>query len=346
MKRTMWLNIKEINSFMLFSTNVRVMKRVSLIVCVIVLFVVIGFKSNGQKYANMAGHSTLVVLKGIDDSRKKIFEENTAKFLDAINLAYRGNAQPVFPDDVTSGKIDEIVKNNWAISPFISVRTDVIENVMKNESGNYEIRNIQIVLEEADADYKQQDAVIIFDQQGKIIDFKIALGYHSISAILRDTVGVTDLRRRQLIVSFVEDFRTAYNLKDNVYLDKVFSDRALIITGKTIEKSIEGELKSVTTYTTQTKEQYLNKLKAVFANSKLLNINFDSINVIRHPNHENIYGVNLYQTWNSEKVQGGKYNDVGYVFLIIDFADESKPMIWVRAWSIDNFFSMNSFTIE
>jgi hypothetical protein len=217
---------------------------------------------------------------------------------------------------------------------------------MKNESGNYEIRNIQIVLEEADADYKQQDAVIIFDQQGKIIDFKIALGYHSISAILRDTVSVTDLRRRQLIVSFVEDFRTAYNLKDNEYLDKVFSDRALIITGKTIEKSVEGELKSVTTYTTQTKEQYLNKLKAVFAKYKVLNINFDSINVVQHPRHENIYGVNLYQTWNSVTDQGGKYNDVGYVFLIIDFADESKPMIWVRAWSIDNFFSMNSFTID
>jgi hypothetical protein len=294
----------------------------------------------------MAGHSTLVVLKGIDDSRKQIFEQNTAKFLDAINTAYRKNTQPIFPESVIGGKIDEIMKNNWAISPFISVRTDVIENVLKNESGNYEIRNIQIVLEEADADYKQQDAVIIFDQQGKIIDFKIALGYHSISAILRDTVSVTDLRRRQLIVSFVEDFRTAYNLKDNTYLDKVFSDRALIITGKTIEKSVEGELKSTTTYTTQTKEQYLNKLKAVFANSKMLNINFDSINVVRHPNHENIYGVNLYQTWNSESVQGGKYRDVGYVFLIIDFTDENKPMIWVRAWSIDNFFSMNSFTID
>lgn len=346
MKRIMWLNIKEISSFMLFSTNLQIMKKVSLILCLIVLLVNIAFRSNGQKYANMAGHSTLVVLKGIDDSRKQTFEENTAKFLDAINLAYRNNSQPVFPESATSGKIDETVKNNWAISPFISVRTDIIENLMKTENGNYEIRNIQIVLEDADADYKQQDAVIIFDPQGKIIDFKIALGYHSISAILRDTVSVTDLRRRQLIVSFVEDFRTAYNLKDNVYLDKVFSDRALIITGKTIEKSVEGELKSVTTYTTQTKEQYLNKLKAVFANNKLLNINFDSINVVKHPNHENIYGVNLYQTWNSESVEGGKYKDAGYVFLIIDFADEKKPMIWVRAWSIDNFFSMNSFTID
>lgn len=318
-----------------------------------VIMVLTGYPVVGQKYANMASHSTMVVLSGISDLRKKTFEQNTKLFLDAINKAYRTNTQPVIPFAIADNKMNETIGNLWAVSPFTSVRTEVIENVLATGQENFEIRNLQIVLEEAQSGYEQQDAVLLLDKTGKIIDFKIALGYHSISNILKDQVSVTDLRRRQMIINFVENFRTSYNLKNIDFLENVFSDKALIITGKVLQKTLDGELKPVVEYKRQTKVEYLLNLKRLFSEVKMISINFDSISVVQHRSNTDLYGVTLTQSWNSEKLAGGSYRDIGYVFLIIDFTKEEKPKIWVRTWQDKKYiaydhgvFSFNHFNIK
>jgi hypothetical protein len=307
----------------------------------------------GQKYSKMAEHSTKVILSGISNPVKKTFEQNTKFFLDAINAAYRTKKQPKIPLTIVTDTLNGIIGNLWAVSPFLSVRTDVIENVLSVRQKYYEIRNLQIIFEEAQEGYEQQDALILFDKNGKIVDFKIALGYHSVSNILRENKDVTDLRRRQMIISFVEDFRTAYNIKDLNFLDNVFSDKAVIITGKVLKKTIDGELQPVVEYRRQTKSEYLANLKNLFAQTKMLDINFDSITVVQHPKNPDLYGVTLTQTWNSIRLTGGKYRDVGYVFLIIDYSIEQKPKIWVRTWQDKQYialdhgvFNFNHFNIN
>lgn len=318
------------------------------------LFFIVAFASNlrAQKYANMAEHSTNVVLRGISDVRKSVFEQNTKIFLDNINKAYREKKQPEIPSSISNVKINETIGNLWAVSTFLSVRTDVIENLLSTSQGNYEIRNLQIVLEDADSTYQQQDGVLIFDANGKIIDFKIALGFHSISTIIKNNKSVTDLRRRQMIISFVEDFRTAYNLKDIDFLEKVFSDKAVIISGKVLHKTLEGEIKPIVEYKRQTKAEYLSTLKTIFNKVKMISINFDSISVVQHPTNPDLYGITLTQTWNT-KSAGGSYHDVGYVFLVIDYSKEENPKIWVRTWQDKNYiaedhgvFSFNHFNIK
>jgi len=312
-----------------------------------------GFTAAGQKYTNMAGHSTRVVLNGISDSRKKTFEQNTKLFLDDINKAYRSNTQPVIPSTIAGNNMNETIGNLWAVSRFCSVRTEIIENVLATGKENFEIRNLQIVLEEAEPGYEQQDAVLLLDSSGRIVDFKIALGYHSISTILKENVNVTDLRRREMIINFVENFRTAYNLKNIDFLDKVFSDKALIITGKVLQKTKDGEFQPVIEYRHQTKAEYLGNLKVLFAKAKMISINFDSISVVRHPKQTDLYGVTLTQSWNSQMLAGGSYHDVGYIFLIIDFKNEESPKIWVRTWQDKKYieydhgvFNFNYFNIN
>jgi hypothetical protein len=307
----------------------------------------------GQKYSKMAEHSTIVVLNGISNPVKKTFEQNTKFFLDAINAAYRTKKQPKIPASIANDTLNEILGNLWAVSPFLSVRTDVIENLLSTRQKYYEIRNLQIIFEEAQEGYEQQDALILFNKNGKIVDFKIALGYHSVSNILRENKDVTDLRRRQMIISFVEDFRTAYNIKDLNFLDNVFSDKAVIITGKVLQKTIDGELRPISGYTLHTKTEYLTDLKYLFSQTKMLSINFDSITVVQHPKNPDLYGVTLTQTWNSERLNGGKYRDVGYVFLIIDYSKEKEPKIWVRTWQDKQYialdhgvFNFNHFNIN
>lgn len=322
-----------------------------------ILILVLGFCSlpdlKGQKYAEMAGHSTKVILGGISGQQKSTFEKNVKLFLDGINMAYRNKTVPTFPAGLASAGMDSIMRELWAVSSFFSVNTEVVENVLSTSQGNYEIRNLQIVFEEARQEFQQQDALILLDKNGTVIDFKMALGLHSISTILRNPVNVTDLRRREMIVSFVEDFRTAYNLKDVAFLDNVFSDKALIITGKVITRTVDGELVPNVEYKKQTKAEYLANIKIIFARSKMLNIRFDSVAVVQHPSRPEFYGVTLTQTWNSESYSGSQYNDVGYVFLIIDFSNEARPKIWVRTWQDKKYidqdhgvFSFNHFNIK
>jgi hypothetical protein len=323
------------------------------VLCFFFLVTGVGYTSIGQKYSNLAQHTTRVILSGIPSPAKKTFEQNTKIFLDAINNAYRTNQQPKVPVNISNSKMNEVIGNLWAVSPFMSVRTEVIENVLSTGSENYEIRNLQIVFEEAQQGYEQQDALLLFDKTGKIVDFKIALGYHSVSTILRNNVSVTDLRRRQMIISFVENFRTAYNIKDISFLENVFSDKAVIITGKVLKKTLDGELKPVVEYKKQTKAEYLTNLKYLFSKTKMININFDSITVVQHPSNPELYGITLTQTWNSEQLSGGSYRDIGYVFLIIDFSKEENPKIWVRTWQDKKYiaydhgvFSFNHFNIN
>ena len=169
--------------------------------------------------------------------------------------------------------------------------------------------------------------------------------------VIKSNLELTDLRRRQLILDYVEQFRTAYNQKDINFLNQVFSDDALIITGKVITtKHAEGFTSQKIQYNKQSKEQYIKNLRGVFARNSYIKVTFDEIEVMRHPVNPNFYGVTLLQGWTS-----GKYHDDGYLFLLWDFTNESAPQIHVRTWQPDKIggkslpkdevFSLSDFDI-
>ena len=167
----------------------------------------------------------------------------------------------------------------------------------------------------------------------------------------KDNKEVTDLRRRQLILDYVEQFRTSYNTKDIQFLEQVFSDDALIITGKVIsQKKDNMKLPDKIIYKKQTKQEYLTNLRRVFANNSYIKVTFDDIKVKRHSTNPNFYGVTLHQGYTSSN-----YHDDGYLFLLWDFTDEDHPQIHVRTWQPDQInggripddeiFSLNDFDI-
>jgi hypothetical protein len=170
-------------------------------------------------------------------------------------------------------------------------------------------------------------------------------------SVIKSNLELTDLRRRQLILDYVEQFRTAYNQKDINFLNQVFSDDALIITGKVIQqKHAEGFSTPKIQYNKQSKEQYIKNLRGVFQRNSYIKVTFDEIEVMRHPVNPNFYGVTLLQGWTS-----GKYHDDGYLFLLWDFTNEKAPQIHVRTWQPDKIgdkalpkdevFSLSDFDI-
>lgn len=125
-----------------------------------------------------------------------------------------------------------------------------------------------------------------------------------------------DLTRRQAILNFVENFRTAHNRKDIDLLARVYADDALIIIG---EKTVQNKM------------EYIKYLRSVFEKSSRINVVFDSVKVVQHPQYNGLYGVELLQGWNTTH-----HSDVGSLFLMIDFGDGKNMRIHVRSWQSDD----------
>jgi len=238
----------------------------------------------------------------------------------------------------------------WNTSNFFCTEIEVIRRVAQSSNG-LQVRSIPVFFKEGGTDEdRYQDLVIEFASDGRINDVYIALPMHQINRILETQDVVTDLRRRQLILGFVENFRTAYNRRDIGYLDRVFSNDALIIVGREVQPTNRSDsprpLGVDVEYVTRSKEEYMNGLRRVFQNNQYINIKFSEIEVLRHDGNNNIYGVTLRQDWNTTN-----YSDVGWLFLMIDFRDESNPLIWVRTWQPitvqpNNVFGLDNFILR
>lgn len=168
------------------------------------------------------------------------------------------------------------------------------------------------------------------------MSFYLSISMNLYMNIIRENKDVSDLRRRQLILDYVEQFRTAYNQKDINFLEAVYSDDALIITGKVIKrKPIDGIiLPDKIEYSKQDKKTYLSNLSRIFKYNKLIKVQFDEVEVMRHGVYPDIYGVTLHQSWTTDT-----YHDDGYLFLLWDFRDEAHPQIHVRTWQPDAYNS-------
>jgi hypothetical protein len=164
----------------------------------------------------------------------------------------------------------------------------------------------------------------------------MALSNNAFHAVVNKGVDVTDTRRRLEILNFVEAFRSYYDEKDIASLQQVYSDDALIITGRVIQRrSFQNDqptLKPEIVYSKKNKEQYLKSLESTFRRNKFIKVSFDSIQVVRHPAKPNFYGVTLHQNWKSSS-----YQDDGYVFLLWEFKDDNDehPIVHVRTWQPD-----------
>jgi len=298
------------------------------------------------------------VKDGMDNqSLMNTIENNTSLFLTACNEAILKKTKPDFSSNIFAKNSKQQVMAFWETSPMYCSKMYISEKCLKKSSGGYQVRNIPIFIPGAPEESQNQEIVINYTVDGKIDDIAISINEIRYKEILEDYSTLEDFNRRQIILDFVENFRTAYNTKDLKYIGSIFSDQALIITGKVI-KQVQTKDQAINrllgtekiVYVTQTKPEYIQNLKSTFSKNKYIDVGFEEIEVVRHPKNDLLYGVTLKQKWGSST-----YNDTGYLFLMIDFKDEEHPMIHVRTWqpakfngqelSKDNIFKLNDFDI-
>ena len=305
---------------------------------------------------SQADNVKFTVSDGIDNAGiKSKIESGVSRMLTEINAAQDAGRSLNFSAMGNIGtRVQQSMAMLWENCPFECTDEEIIEHCITTGTG-YQVRNIPLMMkptgEREFGEDEYQEAVISFDKQGNVESFYLSISMNLYMNVIKSNLELTDLRRRQLILDYVEQFRTAYNQKDINFLNQVFSDDALIITGKVITtKHAEGFTSQKIQYNKQSKEQYIKNLKGVFARNSYIKVTFDEIQVMRHPVNPNFYGVTLLQGWTS-----GKYHDDGYLFLLWDFTNESAPQIHVRTWQPDKIggkslpkdevFSLSDFDI-
>ncbi len=287
-----------------------------------------------------AGKVSVHISDGIENMAvKQKMERTISDILTEANAAYAGGRQLNYSALGISTSVQSSLRSLWDNSPFVSMDNDIVEHCITTGSG-YQVRNIPLILKplkvgDIDEDEEYQEAVVSFDKRGNLVSFYLSISMNLYMNVVRSNKEeVSDLRRRQLILDYVEQFRTSYNQKDLDFLDAVFSEDALIITGKVIQrKAVDGiHLPDKIVYQKHDKKTYLNNLRRIFAMNKRLRVTFDDIEVVRHPTNNDFYGVTLHQGWTSDR-----YHDDGYLFMVWDFRNEQRPQIHVRTWQPDAY---------
>ncbi|MBQ8241742.1 MAG: nuclear transport factor 2 family protein [Bacteroides sp.] len=276
--------------------------------------------------------------------------------LTAFNNAQMTNDVPRISGLDVTPEVEQTIMKLWKDCPFRCRDKKIAERAIKTPHGEYQVRNIPLIMvpiegESKDPSWKvYQEAVFTIDKTGMVTDFRLALDASLYINVMNKARDVEDVIQRQLILEYVERFRNAYNLKDLNFLDQIFSEDALIITGKVI-KTVKSDVKINNTkikYNRQDKKTYLTNLANVFKQNKRINVIFDEIKVVKHSAKKGYYGVTLKQGWSSDN-----YSDVGYLFLLWDFTNPDAPQIHVRTWQPEEYinaggevFTVNDFKIK
>lgn len=268
-------------------------------------------------------------------------EQNLGIVLSEINAACSADRTLQTKDLPMDQFAIESLTMLWANLKFYCDDSEVVERLWVFEGNRcMQVNHIPLMIKNPEKPGTEvyQEAVVEFDLQGKITDFRFAIDAQTSESM--ENCGETATKEQQMqILQFVERFRTAYNTKDLAFMKQVFSDDALIITGKVVTtRSTDMQPVSKVSYTKQTKQQYMNNLAICFKRNKWIDVKFSNIGENGEQggcagitktvkNGKEFFGVRLRQEWRS-----ANYSDEGYVFLLWEFPENGSPIIHVRTW--------------
>ena len=290
---------------------------------------------------------------GIEEGILKTkMEQQMSSLLSAINEANAVNADVNFSSIDITDDASASLTMTWEQVHFSIEDDDIVDHCISlpGKSGGFRIQNIGVLMnpkEESGYDgEKRREIYIDFDKTGKIVDFNFTLGMNMYTEILKKGEELGDLDRRMQIIDWCEHFAKAYCDKNMKFMQTIFSDDAIIITGKMTMQRVHTDMgmkdQAKVKYVQQTKSQYLSNLSRVFASNSYVNVKFEDYTVIRHGAKPNYYGVTPRQKWHT-----ARYSDEGTVFLIWDFSNEEAPRILVRTWqpTTEKAFKMGDFKL-
>ncbi len=296
-------------------------------------------------YAQLSQEVKVILTDGPGRDIVSMLERNSGAVMTAINRYNPSVGSILLPPNIAAGdgaygveRLNELIKEMGIRTNAGELRSQVI---MLNQN-TYEIRRMYVTSDSSSGG-RSLELILNFDADGRLTDARFAIEEHQFNMIIQNAVSLEDDYRRRVIINFLEQFKTAYNRKDADYIDLQFSDKALIITGTRISeygdsgsmvRTRDNEVvRERFRLNRQTKVEYIDRLRnVIFRNNAFVNIDFSGVNILKHPEYDEIYWVQVFQKWSSST-----YSDEGYLSFMIDFTNEDQPLIYVRAWQSEPF---------
>ena len=243
------------------------------------------------------------VCRGIADrTDESISEYFTPDGYDVFNRLIRyGNARVLSFDDMTFYELGDVVyaRSVPMVFSFRGNQRQFVENI-----------------------------VFTFNKDKKICDLSFAIDKETVQGIVDQSSWSKEAK--MILISFLENYKTAYALKRLDYISSIFDDDALIITGRVL-RNVKGpnEYRNnrYVTLTRQSKANYIKNLGRVFESQEYINLQFSDCEVMKLGKGEQLFGIKIRQEYFSTT-----YSDTGYLFILVDLRDYTKPVIHVRTW--------------
>lgn len=173
-----------------------------------------------------------------------------------------------------------------------------------------------------------ENVVFAFDGNGKVSNLSFALEKDAVDNIVKQEKWSEQVRI--ILVSFLENYKTAYALKRLDFISSLYDDDALIITGRVLKRAGAATEFSKNKYvklTKRSKAEYIKQLEKVFDSQEFINILFSDCKVVKLNKGEDLFGINIRQEYYSTT-----YSDEGYLFILADLSDTDRSLIHVRTW--------------
>lgn len=199
-----------------------------------------------------------------------------------------------------------------------------------------EVREVTVLNEYKSISLQTREYLIPeFDEKGTLTDINYGVMDGLYETVKEQGEHAGDWKERQVLLKFLEKYRTAFMTRDLETLNLIFADDAVIIVGRKLRPGEntsqfnyepEGPAQPGIAYLKQTKTEYLQRQQKLFGDRKDIYLGYNSFQIMRKNNQPGVYGISMRQNYQSDG-----YADEGYLFLLIDFNGKA-PQIYVRAW--------------
>ena len=187
-----------------------------------------------------------------------------------------------------------------------------------------------------------EDVTLTFDEDKKIESVAFGLDQAAKDDIFNKAVGTWNDSVRMVIATFLENYKTAFALKRLDYIESIFDNNAVIITGSYVKQARRNsennkylEHKEVK-YNKLNKATYLANLEKCFRSNEFINVRFSDNDVSKLSGGQT-FGIQIHQDYYSTT-----YSDTGYLFLMVDMNNPKQPIIKVRTWQPERDPNVNS----
>lgn len=221
-------------------------------------------------------------------------------------------------------------------------RTEGVNRRVEQAEGYIIAKSIPVQITYKGRHRCNENIVLRFNSQGLVTSVAYALSNRAEDDIFRKNLW--GMKARYAMLTFMEDYQTAFALKDLAYIKKIFASNAIIINATVTPGSnrrsrrapADGggyfidsrKVQPNVRFVKRTKEQYLDYLERDFDNKNFIQIIFEDTDIAWQSGvKENVYWIELKQKYSSNI-----YSDVGFLSLMIDL-DETDPNILVRTWT-------------